>query len=71
MNNKKAKIFLCIGLICFLLTTIGVIIFNKLAAFYDFRGTIGFFCFFFKHPLVSLIKPLRKVKALAGHLFIH
>ena len=30
MNNKKAKIFLCIGLICFLLTTIGVIIYNKL-----------------------------------------
>ena len=31
MNNKKAKIFLCVGLICFLLTTIGVIICNKLA----------------------------------------
>ena len=30
MNNKKAKIFLCVGLICFLLTTIGVIIYNKL-----------------------------------------
>ena len=30
MNNKKAKIFLCVGLICFLLTTIGVIIDNKL-----------------------------------------
>ena len=30
MNNKKAKIFLCVGLICFLLTTIGVIICNKL-----------------------------------------
>jgi hypothetical protein len=30
MNNKKAKIFLCIGLICFLLTTIGVIVCNKL-----------------------------------------
>ena len=30
VNNKKAKIFLCIGLICFLLTTIGVIIDNKL-----------------------------------------
>ena len=32
MNNKKAKIFLCVGLICFLLTTIGVIICNKLLA---------------------------------------
>ena len=30
VNNKKAKIFLCVGLICFLLTTIGVIIDNKL-----------------------------------------
>ena len=30
VNNKKAKIFLCVGLICFLLTTIGVIIYNTL-----------------------------------------
>ncbi len=30
MSNKRAKIFLCIGLICFLLTTVGVIITTKL-----------------------------------------
>ena len=30
MNNKKAKVFLYVGLICFLLTTVGVIIDTKL-----------------------------------------